>query len=344
MEFLIPQAAFVGLPQWALLGIAAAALGVLSRGADWLVDGAVGLSFRFGLPPVIVGATVVSLGTTSPECAVSVMAAWQGDAGLALGNAIGSVVADTGLIFGIGCLLRSLPADRYTLDRQGWIQIGAGVLLAAGCYAAYAWSGPQAALSRGFGFTLLALLGAYLYFSVRWSRGRASSSEHEQPPARSPLALAALIAGGLVLVLLSSQVVIGSVTELAEAHWGVPQIVIAATLVALGTSLPELAIGLTSVLKGRGEILVGNVLGADILNVLFVVGASAAAAPLPIVDAGAEVPQIALLVHLPAMLLILALFRGFSLHAARVGRFRRWAGIPLLAIYAGYTVVQYAVS
>ena len=137
---------------------------------------------------------------------------------------------------------------------------------------------------------------------------------------------------------------IGSVSELAEAHWGVPQIVIASTLVALGTSMPELAIGLTSVLKGRGEILVGNVLGADILNVLFVVGASAVAAPLPIVDAGAAVPNIALLVHLPAMLLILALFRGFSLDAARTGHFRRWAGVPLLALYAGYTVVQYAVS
>ena len=152
MEYLIPEAVFVGLPQWALLAIAAAALAVLSLGADRLVDGAVGLSFRFGLPQVIVGATVVSLGTTSPECAVSVMAAWQGDAGLALGNAIGSVIADTGLIFGIGCLLRSLPADRFTLARQGWIQIGAGVLLAGGCYAAYAWSGPQAALPRGFGF------------------------------------------------------------------------------------------------------------------------------------------------------------------------------------------------
>ena len=344
MEYLIPETAFVGLPQWALLAIAVAALAVLSRGADWLVDGAVGFSYRFGLPPVVVGATVVSLGTTSPECAVSVMAAWRGEAGLALGNAIGSVVADTGLIFGIGCLLRSLPADRFTLARQGWIQFGSGALLAAGCYAAYAWSGPGAALGRGFGFGLLALLVAYLWFSIRWSRGRASGPEGEEPVRRSPLALLASIAGGLVLVLVSSHVTIGSVSELAEAHWGVPQIVIAATLVALGTSLPELAIGLASVLKGRGDILVGNVLGADILNVLFVVGASAVAAPLPIVDPAAAVPEIALLVHLPAMLLILAVFRGFSLHAARAGSFRRWAGIPLLALYAAYTIVQYAVS
>ena len=105
MEHLIPVAWFSGVPQWQLLLIGALAVIVLAKGADWLVDGASMLAYRMGISKVIVGATIVSLGTTSPECAVSVMAAWSGEPGLALGNAIGSIIADSGLIFGLGCLL-----------------------------------------------------------------------------------------------------------------------------------------------------------------------------------------------------------------------------------------------
>ena len=100
------------------------------------IFGASGLAYRFGISKVIVGATVVSLGTTSPECAVSVMAAWSGEPGLALGNAIGSIIADTGLIFGLGCMIAVLPADRFVLSRQGWVQFGSAALLALLCYGA----------------------------------------------------------------------------------------------------------------------------------------------------------------------------------------------------------------
>jgi cation:H+ antiporter len=149
---------------------------------------------------------------------------------------------------------------------------------------------------------------------------------------------------GLSLVLLASRVLILSVSELAESHWHVPKVVIAATLVALGTSLPELVIGMTSIRKGHLEILVGNVIGADVLNVLFVVGASAAAAPLPIIEPGTRIPEIVLYVHLPAMLMILVLFRVFIHFAGRAGHFRRWYGLPLVLIYVGYTVLQYVIS
>ncbi len=135
-----------------------------------------------------------------------------------------------------------------------------------------------------------------------------------------------------------------SVTELAEAHWHVPKVVIAATLVALGTSLPELVIGITSIFKGHKELLVGNVIGADILNVLFVVGASAAAAPLPLLEHEAKIPHLLFLLHLPTMLLILILFRVFIHSASKTGNFRRWYGIPLIVIYVAYTVLQYVIS
>lgn len=350
VEHVIPHAWVVGLSQFLLLLICAASVAVLIKGADWLVNGASGLAYRFGISKVIVGATVVSLGTTSPECGVSVMAAWSGEPGLALGNAIGSIIADTGLIFGLGCLLATLPADRFVLSRQGWVQFGAGALLAALCYGSYLWMGEQAVLGRAVGIFLLVLLAGYLYISVQWSRRhpegepfRHKDDDVENQAGASVATLIGLCVLGLVLVLLASRMLILAVTELAEVHWHVPKVVIAATLVALGTSLPELVIGITSIMKGHREILVGNVIGADILNVLFVVGAAATAAPLPLLEPAARIPTIALILHIPVMLTILVLFRVFIHQASRTGHFRRWQGIPLVMIYLAYTVFQYVV-
>ena len=149
--------------------------------------------------------------------------------------------------------------------------------------------------------------------------------------------------GGLVLVVLSSQIVVNAVTALATL-WGVPQVVIASTIVALGTSLPELVVGISSIRKGHPELLVGNVIGADILNVLFVVGASAAARPLPIIDQTAEIHNIFLYLHLPTMLLILLMLRLFTFSATKRGVFQRWQGVPLIGIYVAFVVLQYALS
>jgi cation:H+ antiporter len=360
MEHLIPQEWFVPLAQPFLLLIAAAAIAVLIKGADWLVEGASGLAYRLGLSKIIVGATVVSLGTTSPECAVSVMAAWSGEPGLALGNAVGSIVADSGLIFGLGCLFALLPADRFVLNRQGWVQFGAGVLLAALCYGHWVFQGAEATLGRWVGLLMLLLLAAYMIVSVRWSRRHPHGEPFQTPdeltrevpitpvaPAESrrrrlSFLIAAMVAG-ITLVLFASRVLIATVTVLAE-RWAIPEVVIAATLVALGTSLPELVIGLTSIRKGHGELLVGNVIGADILNVLFVIGASATAANLPIIEHGTKVPEIFLYLHLPAMLLILGLFRIFIRSATGRGHFQRWFGLPLLLIYIVYAALPFLIA
>lgn len=356
MEHLIPQDLFTNLPQWLLLVVAVAGIAILIFGADWVVDGASGLAMRWGMPQVIVGATVVSLGTTSPECAVSVMAAWSGQPGLALGNAVGSVIADTALIFGVCCLMTTLPADRFVLNRQGWVQLLSGILLAALCYGSYAMHGSDALLGRPVGILLLTLLVAYLAISVHWSRQHSHGASLQTPGEvtgspvtprpeshqlhRSAALLALKLLVGLAVVLLSSRVLICDVTVLA-GRWGVPQVVVAATLVAVGTSLPELVVGLASIAKGHTELLVGNVIGADILNCLFVVGASAAAAQLPIVDDG---NTIFLYLHLPTMLGSLIVLRLFMFSAIRSGQFKRWYGIPLLLTYIAYVVGQFLLS
>lgn len=363
MEHLIPHHWFTDASTLLLVLLSAGGLYLLSLGAEWLVEGASALAFRFGMPEVIVGATIVSLGTTMPECTVSVMAAFNGNPGLALGNAVGSVIADTALIFGLGCLITILPADRYVLSRQGWVQFGSAVVLAVLCYGSYFMSGPEAAISRMMGIGLLILLVIYMYLSVIWSRRHPQEqairvsetiAEHAVPgeqvhvadehvTKKSSKALVGLMLVGVILVIFSGHVAIESVSVLA-GRAGIPQVVIAATLVAFGTSLPELMVGITAIRKGHPELLVGNVLGADILNILFVIGAAAFAAPLPIIDATAKVPEIFLYLHIPAMLIILTYFRCCIYSATKQGEFKRWMGWPLLAMYLIYIVSQFVVS
>ncbi len=359
---ILPGPWFAGQPQWLLLLIALVGMIGVVKGADWLVEGAAGIAARLGMPKIVIGATIVSLGTTSPEAAVSVLAAWQGDAGLALGNGVGSIIADTGLIFGIGCLMTRLPADKFVLSRQGWVQFGSAVLLAGICYGLYAMHGDAATLGRPIGALLVVLLIAYMAMSVRWSRQHPFGEPHmvddqygdviDLPggsDARSdePKLLSALIVmglAGLAVVIVSGDALVSSVSEVAEVHWGVPKTVIAATLVAFGTSLPELIVGITAIRKGHAELLVGNVIGADILNVLFVIGAAALAKPLPITEPGTAQPLIFLWLHLPTMLIMLTLFRVYIFRATGRGNFSRWMGVPLVAMYLAYTVFGYVAS
>ncbi|MEZ6193023.1 MAG: sodium:calcium antiporter [Phycisphaerales bacterium] len=359
---LLPETWFVGQPQWLLLLIGVVGMIGVVKGADWLVEGAAGIAAKLGMPKVVIGATIVSLGTTSPEAAVSVLAAWQGDAGLALGNGVGSIIADTGLIFGLGCLMTRLPADKFVLNRQGWVQFGSAVMLAGMCFGLYALQGDAARLGRPIGALLVALLALYMFMSVRWSRQQtfgephlvgqshdnmldvpdeAAGDGHTDKP-MGKLIVMGLV--GLVIVIVSGDALVASVSEVAEAHWGIPQTVIAATLVAFGTSLPELVVGLTAIRKGHAELLVGNVIGADILNVLFVIGAAALAKPLPITEPGTNQPYIFLWLHLPTMLLMLGLFRLYINRATKTGGFSRWMGWPLVVMYVVYTVVGYVVS
>ncbi|MEQ9461023.1 MAG: sodium:calcium antiporter [Phycisphaeraceae bacterium] len=347
---LLPNTWFVDQPQWLLLLFIVIALTVLVRGADWLVEAAAATAYKFGLPRIVVGATIVSLGTTSPEMAVSVLAAWSGNAGLALGNGVGSIIADTGLIFGLGCIVAgTLPANRFLLTRQGWVQFGSGAVLAAICYTLWFNQGDTATFGRIFGVVLVALLAAYLWISVHWARQQSAQAPisdehhgHEVQP-HSTLWLVGFGLLGLAMVILGGEVMVQSASTLA-LRWGVPEVVIAGTLVAMGTSTPELVVGIMAIRKGHPELLVGNVIGADILNVLFVIGFAALAAPLPLVEATSSWPNVFLQLHIPTMLAMLVLFRIYVAMAARKGHFSGWMGYPLVLMYVAYLVIQYAGS
>ncbi|NDL67411.1 sodium:calcium antiporter [Anaerotalea alkaliphila] len=318
---------------WLFLIIFATLL-ALSKGADLLVDEAVSLSLKWGIPKMIVGATIVSLGTTLPEASVSVLAAINGNADLALGNAIGSIIADSALIIGVAAMLGKLYVDPVSINHQGRVQIGAVLLLSVISLPFFSLGEANGRIHQWLGFLLLALLAAYIFTSIHWARSSHTSTELEADQSPLFLMLAKLIGGG-ALVILSSKLLIPSV-ELAAVRVGIPQSVIAATLVAFGTSLPELMTAITAARKGHGELAIGNIIGADILNVLFVVGAAAAATP-----AGLVVPLEFYKLQIPAMLLIVLLFRIFC--KAKKMHLGRREGVVMLSLYGLYLLLNYTI-
>jgi cation:H+ antiporter len=274
-----------------------------------------------------------------PEAFVSVMAAWLGNPGLALGNGVGSIIADTGLIFGLTCLLTSMPTNQFILNRTGWVQVGAATLLVIISLISLATIPEKPILHRWVGFLFLLFLGGYMYITYVWAKqGGERVVEDEQG---DDLELAGLmkcwfmIVGGLSLILIGARILVPSATEIAY-RIGVPEDIIAATMVAFGTSLPELMTAIAAVRKGHPEITIGNIVGADVLNCLFVIGAAAAARPLLI-------PPNFYSFHFPAMLIILYSFRYF-IFRNRDGRFKKGQGAWLLGVYLVYLILQYALN
>lgn len=316
-------------------------IAVLGKSADVLVDKAVSLSLRWGVPKMIIGATLVSLGTTLPEVSVSVLSALEGESGIALGNAVGSIICDTGLILGIAILISPPDIDKRLVNRQGWIQVASGFLL---FFAALPYSNLGQTFTSGgnlsqlTGFLFLALLGFYIYLSIKWSRSKpgeleAGMDETIDIDSSSFGEIFFKLTFAIVMVILSSKVLIPAVQETA-LQLSIPESIIGATLVAFGTSLPELVTAIQASRKGHSELAVGNVIGADILNVLFVAGGAAAVTKNGL-EAGSDFFQF----YFPAMLLVLIIFRvGIYFSKKQINR---PFGFVLLIVYAIATVAGY---
>ncbi|TGN19007.1 sodium:calcium antiporter [Leptospira idonii] len=338
-EFL--QASFQAFPLPVLILVIIASILFLGKAADVLVDEAVSLSTRWGVPKMIIGATIVSLGTTLPEVSVSVLSALDGNPGIALGNAVGSIICDTGLILGIAILISPPDIDKRLVNRQGWIQVGSGFLL---FFAALPWLDVKSAwtegglVSRETGFLFLALLGFYIYLSIKWSRSKPGEAEAGLDDVTemdsSPLwQILIKLAVAIGVVIFSSKILIPSVQETA-IRLSIPDSIIGATLVAFGTSLPELVTAIQASRRGHSELAVGNIIGADILNVLFVTGAAAA-----VTSPGLLAPKNFFQFYFPAMLIVLVLFRlGIFFSKDKI---KRPFGVFLLIIYVIATVAGY---
>lgn len=332
----------IGLPSSGLLVVIAVLLFTLGKGADRLVHEAVVLSSRWGLSKAVIGATIVSIGTTTPEAAVSVLSAQQGEPGLALGNAVGSIICDTGLILGLAALIAPLPFDRILASRLSNVQLGAGILLVAVCLP---WSSPASAFSGGgvlpqlAGVVFVILLALYIWKSIRWAGSTPSETEGTaEAGGAGPGNYGTLLKliGAIAIIVISAQILIPAVSIMAE-RIGVPKHIISATLVAFGTSVPELVTAIAAVRRGHGELVVGNVIGADILNVLFVAGVSASVTP-----GGLKADGQFFQFLFPAMLFVLIVFR-FGIHLS-VERLKRPLGVVLVSVWLFVTILSYVLS
>jgi cation:H+ antiporter len=307
---------------------------ILGKGADILVDEAVSLSIHWGIPKIVVGATIVSLGTTLPEATVSILAALKGSADIALGNSVGSIISNGGLILGLAAIVGIVPVDKKTINKQVYIQVSLCLLLIFLCMPFFTPKGETGVITQWMGFLLVFMLILYIYFSIKWSKKGIVVENHELKEERTPVFLQVLkLIGGMVIVIVSSRMLIPTV-QVTAIRIGIPESIIAATLVAFGTSLPELVTSITAVRKKHGELAVGNVAGANILNVLFVIGGSAAVAVK-----GLEVPAIFYYLHLPVMFLIVAGFWYFSKN--KRSEINKIEGSMLILLYTAYIALSF---
>lgn len=298
------------------LGLVALGLVLLFAGGDALVRGAVALAARLGLPPLLIGLTVVGFGTSMPELLVSLQAAWDGLPDIAVGNVVGSNIANILLILAIAMVLAPMSTRIPGLRRDLAMMMASAVALAA-CALLY---GMNAWIGAGF---VLALV-AYLTFSA--TIGRAETPDLPETALKTPVWQSlAFVAGGLVALVFGADFLVEGASNVARAL-GVSDAVIGLTVVAVGTSLPELAASVAAALRRHPEIALGNVVGSNIFNILGILGVTAMIAPIPIA------PQIVSF-DIPVMLGVSA---ALAVLLLAVPRLPRWAGLPLLAAYVWY--------
>lgn len=293
-------------------------LGLVAKGGDLFVDSSICIGQALRIPRFVIGGTLVSLATTTPELVVSALASRVGDTGIALGNAVGSCICNVGLIVGTVSLLTPVEVEKRDFVRRAAWMVSAAVLVAA-----FTW---DRTLSRPFAAVLLALAFAYLAWDYLGIRRRRAASADDPPPETSGLPKAVfLFAAGAALIVAGSRLLVDSGQSLAAAL-GVPSVIIGLSVVAIGTSLPELVTGVSAARKGVPDLSLGNIIGANVLNLYLIVGLSGAINPLTL-DVFTQVYSYGWLgVFFAAVL-------GLT---ARTGRFHRRGGLLLLGLYAVY--------
>ena len=309
---------------------------LLIKGGDWFVDGATGIARRFRLPDIIVGATVVSIGTTLPEVMVSTTGALLGQGAMAYGNAIGSIICNTALIAAISVTCNPGPVNVKTMKMPVFFFFTSAAVY---CLAAY-WLGT---FPRWLGIIMLAIFVVYLIANVRQGLRYPEETAEEAESAKASRSLAmelVLLVIGAALIAYGANLLVEHGTIIAQ-KLGVPETVIALTFVALGTSLPELITTITSLKKGHASLGIGNVIGANVFNLVLVSGVAVTIAPFDVPVGKLLLGRNASLVlDIPLMLLVMLLL---TVPALTKKRLSRWQGITLLCIYTAFCAFQFFV-
>lgn len=307
-------------------------LGALIKGGDWFVDGSVGIAKKFRVPELLIGATVVSIGTTLPEVMVSSTSAVKGIGSIAYGNAIGSVICNTALIAAVTIAIRPGTVNRRALT----IPV-VSFFTAALFYSAIAEFTPT--FTRPVGIILLVMFVVYMVVTVVHALRHPEEADPEEDGKEMPVwkSLLFLILGA-ALIAVGANFLVDNGTVIAKAL-GVPETVIALTFVALGTSLPEFVTAISSLIKGHSALSLGNIIGANVFNLVLVSGMAITIRPF---DVPAEKLigglNSSLVLDIPLMLAVMAIL---TIPPLFTGKLRRWQGIVLLTVYAGFALFQF---
>lgn len=288
---------------------------MLIKGADWFVEGAAGIASRFGIPQLVIGLTIVAMGTSAPEAAVSITAALKGNAGITVGNVLGSNILNVFVILGLTAVVAPIAVQASTIRYEiPYVIVVSILILLLGI------SGNQIIFTEG-----LILWAAFILYLIYLFRMTKQGNVDEQEKKETTLFRQIIsLAGGLVLIIWGSDVSVDSATELARI-FGMTEQFIGLTIVALGTSLPELVTSVMAARKGNADIAIGNIVGSNIFNILFVVGCTVLITPVAF---AASFRIDGLIAVLAAVLLLLCVFRNHRLD--------RKEGVVLLIGYVAY--------
>ncbi|UDF02560.1 calcium/sodium antiporter [Asticcacaulis sp. AND118] len=307
---------------WVDYVLIAGGLGLLFVGGESLIRGAVSLALNLRMSRLIIGLTVVGMGTSAPELMVSVQSALKGSPDLAVGNVVGSNIANILLIMGIGALLSPMAASGLDLKRDALIMFAVTVGLL--------WLGLQGVITRDHGWIMLALLAAYLMGVYIWEKvitGKDTppAGDAVREPPGSPFLALIWVGLGLLMLVTGADALVRGAENVARG-FGISEAVIGLTLVAVGTSLPELTVTIIAAFRRQGEVSLGNLIGSNIFNILGILGVTAGIAPLSISSQMARI-DIPVAVGVAGGLFLLILF------AQKIGRL---SGLIFLGLYAAY--------
>ena len=291
---------------------------MLVKGADWFVDGAAGIAAKFKIPQIVIGLTIVAMGTSAPEAAVSITAALKGNAGITIGNIVGSNILNVLIILGLSAVVTPLAVTKSTIKVDIPVMIAiTGILL---------WMGYDGTVTLLEGIILLLIFASYIGYLmyVAFKDRKQNTEEAEEISVLKALIWTVV---GLVLIVWGSDVTVDAATKIAKIL-GLSERFIGLTIVALGTSLPELFTSVMAARKGNADIAIGNIVGSNIFNILFVVGLSALVIPVPFLEGFRFDTMVSLAA---AVFLFFCVLKNQKLN--------RWAGVLMLVSYAAYFAV-----
>ncbi|MCC7576890.1 MAG: calcium/sodium antiporter [Methanomethylovorans sp.] len=291
---------------------------MITKGADWFVESSVSISEKSGIPKVIVGATIVSFATTSPEFAVSATAAFLGHTDMTVGNAVGSVICNTGLILGFVLSIKAASVDVESFIRKGFFMALSGITLILVSLDQH--------ISKTDGIILLIIFVGFLYYNYKLQRAIFDGPEKvEKVPLKEMHRDIAYFLIGAILVVIGSRIMVNSGIELARIV-GIPEMIISLTLVAFGTSLPEFITAISSTMKGHQDLSIGNIIGANTMDITLILGVCAQITSLEILNQSISY-------DFPAMLVFIFLLLIFGVTKKRL---ERWEGASMVLLYGLY--------